>query len=279
MVITVLRTSDCPSQLEKNTSRQLIWFRTATWTDFYGFAPTFIWREKSQSQTRKAYQKGKTFLGQCHRKWRKPLVFICLPKSLFEFPAKQTANLSGHSAVFAQYLSWNLTMPTHLPKINVANLMYRKLLFGSLWCVWFQYSPNCKLGQWLWYALLALRFATLRIIRSDLLWKSWGQHDRPEKYLGQSSTVQWAQKIRFPHKHQLPKSNHRKKNTGNANLLSYVGQPSTYVEVSKIQILGKQTIKGHCRTHAHFSENQRWNWLLIESPKKISSHVPPGWQF
>ena len=76
--------------------------------------------------------------------------------------------------------------------------MYRKLLFGSLWCVWFQYSPNCKLGQWLWYALLALRFATLRIIRSDLLWKSWGQHDRPEKYLGQSSTVQWAQKIRFP---------------------------------------------------------------------------------
>ena len=137
MVITVLRTSDCPSQLEKNTSRQLIWFRTATWTDFYGFAPTFIWREKSQSQTRKAYQKGKNFLGQCHRKWRKPLVFICLPKSLFEFPAKQTANLSGHSAVFAQYLSWNLTMPTHLPKINVANLMYRKLLFGSLW-----YVPN-----------------------------------------------------------------------------------------------------------------------------------------
>ena len=80
------------------------------------------------------------------------VAFLCLPKSLFEFPAKQTANLSGHSAVFAQYLSWNLTMPTHLPKINLANLMYRKLLFGSLWCVWFQYSPNCKLGQWLWYA-------------------------------------------------------------------------------------------------------------------------------
>ena len=54
-----------------------------------------------------------------------------------------------------------------------------------------------------------------------------------------------------------PKIQPPKKNTGNANLLSYVGQPSTYVEVSKIQILGKQTIKGHCRTHAHFSENQR----------------------
>ena len=28
---------------------------------------------------------------------------------------------------------------------------------------------------------------------------------------------------------------------------------------------GKQKITGHCRTHAHFSENQRWNWWLVES--------------
>ena len=154
MVITVLRTSDCPSQLEKKYKPAIDLVPDSDLDGFLWICTDLHLAWKISVPDQKSVPKRKDLPRPMSQEVEETLSLYMSAQIAVRISGKTNSkpfrSLSSFCTVSFLKSDYANTSPKNF---NVANLMYRKLLFGSLWCVWFQSSPNCKLAQWLWYTL------------------------------------------------------------------------------------------------------------------------------